>query len=156
MSTTARRWRMASEGVLLSTGTRRVVFKAVAANRNRSSMGGVGTPVVVCTGPAVGGVGAGASVLSVLWLLSVVGSGVVVSTGVVVVVSVVGGLVSALIVVISGVVEVSSVLIEVVLASVLVVVVTVEASVLPPVLKNSSLQASNGASLGSCSQSSQT
>lgn len=136
----------------LFTGTKRVVFKATD-RADRSSAGGVGTPVVVSTGPAVPGVGIGASVLSVLWVLSVVGSLVVVST-VVVVDSVVGESVWTLVtikVVVSGVVVVSCVV--VVLAS---VVVTVEASVLPPGLKKSSLHASRGASFGSWAQLSHT
>jgi len=136
-----------------STGTRRVVFKNTD-RAARSSVGGVGTPVVVSTGPTVGGVGIGASVL---WVLSVVASLVTVVSTVVVEDSVVGGSVSTLVIAVvvsTGAAVVSSVV--VVLASVVVVVVTVEASVLPPGLKKSSLQASRGASFGSWAQSSHT
>lgn len=137
-------------GVELSgfTGARRVMFKATLL---RSSAGGVGSAGVVSTGPAVGGVGGvgdGASVDSVLCVVSLVVSLEVVST-------VSELVVSMLVVVVSttGVVLSSA---GTVLASVVVVVVSVEAAVLPPELKKSSLQARRGASFGNWAQSSQT
>lgn len=127
-----------------------MMFKATLL---RSSAGGVGSAGVVSTGPAVGGVGGvgdGASVDSVLCVVSLVISLEVVSTASEVLVSAL----VAVVVVSSTAVVLSSV--ATVVGSVVVVVVSVEASVLPPELKKSSLQARRGASFGNWAQSSQT
>lgn len=111
----------AISGRALSVGNSRVTSRII------SSLGGVGTPVVVSGGPTVAGVGIAASVLSVLCGTSVVlGIGVVVSTIVGIVVSLLD---SGIVVVDISLLTVVSSVPKVVAA---VVVVTVEASVLPP------------------------
>lgn len=91
---------------------------------SESSAGGVGTPVVVSSGPTVAGVGIGCSVLAVV---SVVPASVVVSTALV---ELSGSLVvlgdASVVTLVDSVVFGSSSVV------VIAVVVTVEASVLPP------------------------